>query len=117
MRDRISFRCAGSIAGQALAGLGAFFLCGEVSGTILGVVDLLGGKGAQGLAMLPAVSLAILHISRAAIVKPTLVSSWPFLLVMLGIILAWDGSKESNLNFTKKDDAPVDRTSARSTLK
>jgi hypothetical protein len=89
MRGRISFRDTGSAAGTVIAGCGMFFLYQDLAGAAEKLVHVLGGNGADGLGMLPAVVLVAPYLSHAAgFMQQALLSCWPLLLVAVGTKLS-----------------------------
>ena len=95
--QRTAFRSSKAIAGAALVLFGMFILYGNLVGAFAWLSRVLDANSSEALGILPAI-LAVSQVMRAhtnqgflqGFLQHMLVSSWPFLLVMVGKVLSRD---------------------------
>jgi hypothetical protein len=120
------FGPAKSIAGAALVGIGIFTFYEDLERAATQLSHLLGTNPGEGLGVLPTVILATSRVLQAyasdhqrflqGFLQHMLISSWPLLLVMVGMVLSGDAFADGNA-LPKRDCGLVDLTAGRSTLK
>src|SRR5438132_4376571 len=114
-----------SIAGTALIGLGIFVFYENLHQAATQFSHLLGVIPSEALGVLPTATLAASRVLQAygahyprslqGCLLHMLPSSWPLLLVIIGMVLSRDGSTDSVDALAKKDCGLVDLTAVRST--
>lgn len=115
-----------SVAGMGLIGLGLFILCGNLTDAADRVSRVVGisADATQTIGGLMAVGLAASQIWRSYLfdrrelllgVCKILVSFWPLLLVIAGMVLTGMASRTTRRNIRNKNTGAVDLTGLRST--
>ena len=125
--QQTAFRSYKAIAGAALAGLGMFLLYENLAAAVARLSHVLGANHSETLGVLLAVILAFAQVALAYaadhnrflqfFLQHTLVSSWPLLLVMVGMVLSRDAFTDNHNVLFEKDLGFVDRTAGGSTSK
>jgi hypothetical protein len=125
--SQTTIRCAKSIAGAALIGLGVVLLYENLSGAIVRLRLVLGANGSEALGVLLVLmhgASQILHAYTANhqqfqkdFLQHVLISSWPLLLVIVGTVLSWDSTADSVSAPPRNDAELVELSAGGSTLK
>jgi hypothetical protein len=121
------FGRAKSISGATLVGLGVYILHENLQRAATQLGHLLDTIPGGALGVLPRLILAASRVSRVntadhqwfvlGFLKHMLISSWPLLLVMVGMVLSRDTFTDNAKALPKKDCTLVELTTGRSALK
>jgi hypothetical protein len=97
-KQQTAYRSSKSIAGVALVGFGMFILYENLAAAVACLSHVLAANSSEALGVLPAFILAVSQVLQAhgsnhqrflqGFLQHMLVSSWPLLLVMAGMVLS-----------------------------
>jgi hypothetical protein len=110
---RATFQSSKSTAGAALAGIGMFILYLHLTAAVTSLGHMLGAGGSAALALLvteiPSVSrlFEAYEADHHWFLQHMLVSCWPLLLVVVGMVLARDSSADSATSLRQKNKLSV----------